>query len=81
MIGSGDPADSVGGITAAGLMAGVIFGAVGLGAFIYGKKTGRWRHMLIGVALMAFPYFVPSTLWQYVIGAVLTVGLFFPPGD
>ncbi|MBF0619516.1 MAG: hypothetical protein HQL19_05055 [Candidatus Omnitrophica bacterium] len=57
-------------------MGGLIFGAVGLVAFVYGKKNAHWPALAIGIALMAFPYFITSTLWTYVIGAVLCAALF-----
>ena len=39
------------------LFAGIIFGSIGLGAFIYGKKNAFWRPVVIGIMLMAYPYF------------------------
>ncbi len=58
-------------------MGGLIFSAVGLVAFVHGKKHQHWRTLLIGMALMGFPYLVSSTLWTYVIGAGLCAALFF----
>ncbi len=55
----------------------MIFGAIGLAAFVYGKKNHSWKPMAIGVALMGFPYVVASTLWTYVIGTGLCLILFF----
>jgi len=55
----------------------IIFGAVGFVAFIYGKKNAFWRPMVIGVALMAYPYFVSGTLMLYFIGVALTAALYF----
>ena len=54
----------------------IIFGAVGLSAFIYGKKNRFWKPMAIGITLMAYPYFASSTLALYLIGAALTAALF-----
>jgi hypothetical protein len=53
-----------------------MFGAIGLAVFIYGKKMALWKPMVIGVALMAYPYFVPQTWLIYVIGGALCLGLF-----
>jgi hypothetical protein len=53
-----------------------MFGAIGLGAFIYGKRMVLWRPMVIGIALMAYPYFVPQTWLMYAIGCVLSLGLY-----
>jgi len=59
------------------LFAGLIFGLIGIAAFTYGRKSAQFRPMGIGVALMAFPYFV-SELWLiYAIGIVLCGALYF----
>jgi hypothetical protein len=61
----------------ASLIGSLLFGAVGFVAFAYGKKMTLWKPMVIGVALMAYPYFVYSETWlSYVIGCVLCVGLY-----
>ena len=62
----------------ANLIGGLIFGSIGFVAFVYGKRQSEWRPMALGLALMAFPYFVGNPLALYIIGAVLTFGLFFP---
>ena len=58
------------------LFAGLLFGTIGLAAFIYGKKATRWQPMLIGFILMAFPYFIDTTWLLWVIGCALTAALF-----
>jgi hypothetical protein len=58
------------------LFAAILFGAIGMAAFVYGKKSGNMRPMVIGIALMAYPYFVPQTWLLYLIGCLLTAGLF-----
>ena len=58
------------------LLASVLFGAIGLGAFIYGKKSYRWKPLGLGVALMVYPYFISQTWLLYAIGCVLCTGLF-----
>jgi len=52
------------------------FGVIGLGAFMYGKKTAGLRAMLIGFALMIYPWFVDPTWLLYTIGIALTAALF-----
>jgi hypothetical protein len=54
------------------------FGLVGFGAFRYGKKNGEPRQLFLGIALMAYGYFVTNVWWSLAIGAVLTLLLFFP---
>ena len=59
------------------LFAGLIFGSIGFVAFIYGKKGALWRPMVIGAALIAYPYFFSTPLLIYPIGITLTVTLYF----
>lgn len=58
-------------MNAATLWWGLLFGSIGLGFFIYGKKQGVIVPLVCGLALMAFPYFVSSTVWLVIIGVVL----------
>lgn len=62
-------------MTAANIFAQIIFGSIGFGAFIYGKKQSSFKALGIGVALMAYPYFVPNTIAVYAIGILLTTAL------
>ncbi len=62
--------------TPANLFGQLAFGVIGFGAFMYGKKTGGLRAMLIGVGLMVFPYFIDPTWLLYTIGVALTAALF-----
>ena len=59
------------------IIAYLIFGAVGFVAFVYGKKNTLWRPMVIGIALMAYPYLVSGAMAIYLIGMVLTAALYF----
>jgi hypothetical protein len=54
----------------------LFFGLIGFAAFLYGKKSSRWKTMAIGVVLMVYPYFVPQTWLLYSIGSALCIGLF-----
>jgi hypothetical protein len=60
----------------AALFGSFLFGAIGLAGFIYGKRLVLWKPMAIGVALMAYPYFVAETWLLYAIGGALCLGLF-----
>ncbi len=53
------------------LLWGLLFGSVGLGFFLYGKKQRAVVPLVCGLALMIFPYFVSSTLLLVVVGVVL----------
>ena len=54
-----------------------MFGAFGLGFFIYGKKQNAVVPLLCGLALMVFPYFISNTILLVVIGVVLMALPFF----
>lgn len=56
----------------ASLLWGVVFGAVGLAYFVYGKKQQRFVPLLCGIGLMAFPYFVSNTAALLLVGALLS---------
>ena len=57
------------------LFAGLIFGVIGIAGFTYGRKGASWKPMAIGIALMAFPYFVSEVWLIYSIGVALCVAL------
>ena len=59
-----------------GILISVIFGIMGMYAFNVGRKDKNWRWLSIGVALMAYPYFVPNVILSLVIGCVLTAALY-----
>jgi hypothetical protein len=52
------------------LMWGVIFGSIGLGFFVYGKKQKAVIPLLSGIGLMVFPYFISNALILVAIGIV-----------
>ncbi len=60
----------------AALFGSVLFGAIGFGVFIYGRRLILWKPMVIGVVLMAYPYFVPQTWLLYTIGCALCLALY-----
>ena len=61
----------MGDITATSLFMGVLFGSIGLGFFIYGRKQRKVVPLLCGIVLIIVPYFIPGTLLLFVVGAVL----------
>ncbi|GAB2551066.1 hypothetical protein [Rhodanobacter koreensis] len=58
-------------LNASTLLWGVLFGSVGLGFFIYGKKQRAIVPLVCGLALMVFPYFVSGTVLLIAIGVAL----------
>ncbi len=60
----------------ANLIGGLLFGSIGFVAFIYGKRMHVWKPMLLGFALMAYPYFVANNIVLFTIGVIGTAALF-----
>lgn len=48
-----------------------LFGMVGTGYFIYGKKAGKMLFLGCGLALGLFPYFVENWVALLLVGASL----------
>ena len=63
-------------MNAANLIGNILFSSVGVAAFIYGKKQSSFKTMLIGGALVLYPYAVSNTTYLYVVGAALVASLF-----
>jgi hypothetical protein len=61
----------------ASLLLGVVFGAVGLAYFVYGKKQQRFVPLLCGIGLMVFPYFMSNTVLLIVVGLALSAIPYF----
>jgi hypothetical protein len=59
------------------LLWGLLFGSIGLGYFIYGKKQKAVVPLVCGLALMLFPYFVSKVLLLVGIGVLLTAIPYF----
>ncbi|GGP28195.1 hypothetical protein GCM10010971_40140 [Silvimonas amylolytica] len=62
--------------TPANLFASVFFSIVGFTALRYGKKRGLRVPIVVGIALMIYPYFISQTWLLYLIGLALCVGMF-----
>jgi hypothetical protein len=63
--------------SSASLIWGLLFGSIGMGYFVYGKKQLHGIALVSGIALMVFPYFVSSWLLIVLIGIVLMALPFF----
>jgi hypothetical protein len=56
----------------------LLFGSIGLGFFIYGRKQRAAVPLICGLALMIFPYFVSNSILLVVIGvALMAIPYFF----
>jgi hypothetical protein len=60
----------------AALIGSLLFGTIGIGVFMYGKKMVLYKPMVIGLALMIYPYLVPQTWLLYTIGGGLCLALY-----
>ena len=56
------------------LMWGIIFGSIGLGFFVYGKKQKAIIPILSGIGLMVFPYFI-SNIYIMILSGIVLVAL------
>ena len=57
--------------SSATLLWGLLFSSIGLGYFVYGKKQSLVVPLVVGIALMVFPYFVANAALTALIGIVL----------
>jgi hypothetical protein len=61
----------------ASLFLGILFGSIGVGYFIYGKREQMFVPLLAGILLIALPWFVASMAWLVLAGlAVMAVPYF-----
>ena len=58
------------------LLVGLIAGVFGVAYFVYGKRTGKFTPMIVGVLLCIYPYFIDSLLWLIVVGVLLLAAPF-----
>jgi len=59
------------------LVWGMVFGALGLGFFTYGKKQKAAVPLIVGLALFIIPYIIPNVTMLVIAGAVLVVLPYF----
>lgn len=59
------------------LLFGVLFGSIGLGYFIYGKKQKIVVPFIVGILLMTYSYFIENTMLLVGIGTILTLLPYF----
>jgi len=64
-------------VTESWLLWGVLFGSIGLGFFVYGRKQRRVVPLVCGLALMFFPYFVSNIALLVLIGIALMAVPYF----
>ncbi len=65
--------------TLSGILAGLIFGSFGFYFIKKGKAEGELPTMLIGAALLVYPYFIENDYLLWGIGAILMTVAFKQP--
>ena len=61
-------------ISTSTLLMGVIFGAIGLGFFLYGKKQKAIIPLFCGIVLMILPYFIPN-MYILILSGIIIVAI------
>jgi len=56
------------------LMWGIIFGSIGLGFFVYGKKQKAVLPLISGIGLIVVPYFI-SNIYLLVLSGIVLIAL------
>ena len=56
---------------AGSLLASILVSSVGFVLFTYGRKMGRPPHIVFGLVMLVYPYFVPGVIWMLGIAAIL----------
>ena len=64
-------------LSAAYLFGGILFGAIGSAAFMYGKKTQSFNIMAISGVMLVYPWFVSGTWALYLVGTALTFAMYY----
>ncbi|TAE77174.1 MAG: amino acid transport protein [Verrucomicrobia bacterium] len=59
------------------LLAGLVFGTLGWGAWRYGRSLDRTKPVIIGLVMMIYPYFTPWAWLTWSIGTLLMMVLWF----
>ena len=65
------------GLNTSSLLWGLLFGSIGVGFFVYGKRQRAVVPLICGVALIIFPYFVANSILLVAIGAALVAVPYF----
>ncbi len=55
----------------------VLFGGIGIGYFVYGRKQRAIVPFCTGLALFVFPYFMSSVVMLLIVGVILVAIPYF----
>ena len=64
-------------LDAGSLVASMFVSSIGFVLFVYGRRMNRIPHVLTGIVLLVFPYFVPSVFAMLGIALALCLLLAF----
>ena len=53
------------------ILAGLLVSTLGFSIFLYGKNVQRFWPLVVGLAMMTYPWFIYSALWLWVITGVI----------
>ena len=59
------------------LLWGLLFGSIGFGFFLYGKKQKAVVPIITGIALSVVPYFIADVYVLVIVGVILVAIPFF----
>ena len=66
-------------LDAGSLIAGLVVSGVGFVFFSYGRKMSRAPHVITGIIMMVFPYFIPGVIAMFAVAALLCGLLYIAP--
>lgn len=55
----------------------LVTSGAGFVLFTYGRKQARIPHVVAGLLLMVYPYFVPTAAWMLGVGVAIGVALWW----
>ena len=59
------------------LLWGLLFGSIGFGFFLYGKKQKKVVPLITGITLCVVPYFIANVYALVIVGVILMAIPFF----
>ena len=62
-------------LSANSLLLGALISLVGMALLLYGRKAARGPHIVVGLLLIVYPYFIGNLVIEVVVGVVLITGL------
>jgi hypothetical protein len=57
------------------IVASLLVSAIGFVLLSYGKKMARIPQLVVGLAMLIYPYFVPNVVAMLIVAGVLSLGL------